>query len=117
MIDGRNHLLEGLIITALIGEQYGGGAKIAPRAVVDDGLLDLCAVKPVNTLRLLMYLPELFKGTLDRHTDIYEDIRCKEFSADCGGPFWFHLDGEDFRCETGRLDVRIAPAALKIIRP
>ena len=117
VIDGRKHVLEGLIITALIGEQYGGGAKIAPRAVVDDGLLDLCTVKPVNTLRLLMYLPELFKGTLDRHGDISEDIRCRKFSADCGGPFWFHLDGEDFHCETGKLEVHIAPAALNIIRP
>ena len=32
---------------------YGGGMKIAPRARMDDGLLDVCVVGAVDRLRLV----------------------------------------------------------------
>ncbi|MCR4820549.1 MAG: diacylglycerol kinase family lipid kinase [Elusimicrobiales bacterium] len=117
IIDGKELAMKELILTALVGEQYGGGAKIAPNAVSDDGLLDLCSVKPVNTLRLLISLPSLFNGTITKNSDIYNDIRCKEFILNAGEPFWFHLDGEDFYSETGKLEVKSMPAAFNIIRP
>jgi diacylglycerol kinase (ATP) len=34
---------------------YGGGMKIAPRAILDDGLLDVCVVGDVARLRLLRF--------------------------------------------------------------
>ena len=117
VVDGKKMDLKGLVLTAMIGEQYGGGAKIAPLAVSDDGYLDLCVVRPMNTLRLLSYLPILFSGKIHKHSGVYEDIRCREFSLEYPEPFWFHLDGEDFFAENGRLSVKIAPGAFKIIRP
>lgn len=117
IIDGKSQTMRGLVITALIGEQYGGGAKIAPLALVDDGYLDLCRVRPVSTFRLLLYLPHLFTGSIHKCRSLYEDIRCKEIEFDCGRPFWFHLDGEDFHSDHGNLHVRILPAAFNMIRP
>ena len=116
-IDGEKCQLGGLVLTAMVGEQYGGGAKIAPMAAIDDGYLDLCSVKPVGTLRLLRYLPGLFNATLHKHPDIYKDIRCRKALLEYGKPFWFHLDGEDFFCEEGRIAIQIQDKAFNMIRP
>ena len=41
---------------------YGGGMKIAPKAKMDDGLLDVCIVGAVDPLRLLRLFPTVYSG-------------------------------------------------------
>ena len=41
---------------------YGGGMKIAPRAEMDDGLLDVCVVGAVDRFRLLRLFPTVYSG-------------------------------------------------------
>lgn len=48
---------------------YGGGMKIAPRANLDDGKLDVCIVRRVAPLRLLWLFPTVYFG---RHLSIPE---------------------------------------------
>lgn len=48
---------------------YGGGMKIAPRAKMDDGLLDLCIVSAVDPFRLFCLFPTVYAG---RHLQIKE---------------------------------------------
>ena len=43
--DGRRFESRALVNGILNGVQYGGGAKMAPGAYIDDGLLDLVAIK------------------------------------------------------------------------
>ena len=52
------------IMFAAIGNtrQYGGGIKITPDAVVDDGLLDLCIVHRTTRVELLKTLPKAYTG-------------------------------------------------------
>jgi YegS/Rv2252/BmrU family lipid kinase len=49
---------------------YGGGMKIAPQALMDDGLLDICIVKEISNLELLRQFPKVFKGTHVTHPRI-----------------------------------------------
>ncbi|MBM4307282.1 MAG: diacylglycerol kinase family lipid kinase [Deltaproteobacteria bacterium] len=49
---------------------YGGGMKIAPEAVMDDGLLDICMVKEISKFELLRQFPKVFKGTHVTHPRI-----------------------------------------------
>ncbi len=42
---------------------YGGGMKVAPRARIDDGLLDVCIVGGVGHLKLLTMLPSVYTGS------------------------------------------------------
>jgi diacylglycerol kinase (ATP) len=49
---------------------YGGGMKIAPQAIMDDGLLDICIVKEISKLELLRQFPKVFKGTHVTHPRI-----------------------------------------------
>ena len=48
---------------------YGGGMRIAPRARMDDGLLDVCVVGAVDRLRLMRLLPSVYSG---RHLEVPE---------------------------------------------
>src|SRR4029077_17942431 len=41
---------------------YGGGMKVTPRALADDGLLDVCLVGKMNKLELLCWVPTIFFG-------------------------------------------------------
>lgn len=42
---------------------YGGGMKVTPDAVVDDGLLDVMVVKPLSKTRFLRVFPRVYSGS------------------------------------------------------
>jgi diacylglycerol kinase (ATP) len=52
------------IMFAAVGNtrQYGGGIRITPGAVLDDGLLDLCLVHETSRIQLLRTLPRAYVG-------------------------------------------------------
>ncbi len=49
---------------------YGGGMKIVPQAIMDDGVLDICIVKEISKPELLRQFPKVFKGTHITHPRI-----------------------------------------------
>jgi len=116
-LDGRRLELRALVNAVLNGVQYGGGARVAPGAYIDDGLLDLVSLKKAPLYRLLAAVPALFRGTLDRHPDIYSAYKGRVIEFDCGGGAWYHLDGEDFYSHDGRIRFSVLPSALKVIAP
>lgn len=117
LLDGRELRITGLLTSALNGVQYGGGARMAPGAYIDDGLLDLCSVKKASIPRLLAAVPALFNGRLAEHKDIYSSWRARVIELDCGRPAWYHLDGEDFFAEDGRVKISVLPSALRVFAP
>jgi diacylglycerol kinase family enzyme len=91
---------------------YGGGMKVAPRAKMDDGLLDVCLVGAVPTLKLLSLFPTVYAG---RHLGIRE---VEYFSAarvrvETDEPTDVYADGE-FVCRTPA-EVSVEKAALEIV--
>ena len=55
---------EGPLLLAATGitSRYGGGFQIVPNARLDDGLFDVCIVRPVSSLTVLRLLVTLFWG-------------------------------------------------------
>ena len=49
------------------GTTFGGGMRIAPQALLDDGMLDLVLVKEVGKLELLRVFPRVYKGSHIEH--------------------------------------------------
>ena len=47
---------------------YGGGMKIAPRAKMDDGLLDVCIVGAVDPFKLFCMFPTVYAGRHLEHS-------------------------------------------------
>lgn len=82
-----------LIVVLANGRQYGNGAVIAPRASLDDGLLDLVVVEPISPLRLLWCVRRLFNGTIDREPGVTMRTTPRITIA-AEQPIRFHVDGE-----------------------
>lgn len=93
---------------------YGHGMRIAPRARLDDGKLDLCFVRRTRKLRLLRLFPKVFSGT---HLDLPEVAyrRCSALKISSHPPLDVFADGE-FITRTPA-EVRVRPRALRVIIP
>jgi diacylglycerol kinase family enzyme len=64
----------------MIGQYVGGGIKIAPMAVVDDGYMDVLFVEQLTRWETLKLLPKAFKGTHLPHPKVTH-IRTRELSV------------------------------------
>jgi YegS/Rv2252/BmrU family lipid kinase len=62
-IDGQFWRDRVMMVTIANGPYYGGGMKIAPDAMMDDGVLNICIVKEMSKWELLREFPKVFKGT------------------------------------------------------
>ena len=63
-LEGDFGVHEGPILLAATGitNRYGGGFQIVPNARIDDGLFDVCIIRPVSSLTVLRLLVTLFWG-------------------------------------------------------
>ena len=111
---GRDELVVFTLAVAN-SDQYGNNAIIAPGALVDDGLLDLCAIPSVNMLNAASLMTRLFTGNLDRQRGVYLR-RSREFTVErtsCGP---LHTDGEVHDAGP-KIEFRIRPSSLRILAP
>src|ERR1035438_1014471 len=65
--EAANKTLDALLISVANSDQYGNQAKIAPHARVDDGVLDLVAVRPTGVAGAAILGAQLFLGSIDRN--------------------------------------------------
>ena len=98
------------------GRREGGGFKIAPRAQLDDGLLDYVGVHEISRLRMLMTLPYFLTGTQERLPYV-ESGSLKQLEIKTDRPMQIHADGEiiaGFNSTTTSLKIGILPSAIQI---
>jgi diacylglycerol kinase (ATP) len=57
-------IYEGQVLLLAVGNSayFGGGLQITPKALTNDGLLDICIVEMVSKLRFLRSFPAVFSG-------------------------------------------------------
>jgi diacylglycerol kinase (ATP) len=93
---------------------YGGGMKVAPRAKMDDGLLDVCVVAGMDPFKLFCMFPTVYAG---RHLGIkeIEYFQALEVRVETEYPMDVYADGE-YVCRTP-VEVGIQRGALKVISP
>jgi diacylglycerol kinase family enzyme len=93
---------------------YGGGMTIAPRAKMDDGLLDVCIVGALSPLRLLRLFPTVYSGNHLKVREV-EYFPASRVHVETRDPMDVYADGE-FVCRTP-IEVSAQRAALKVIVP
>lgn len=93
---------------------YGGGMRIAPRAKMDDGLLDLCLVGAVDPFKLFCVFPTVYFG---RHLTIreVEYTQATRVRIETEHPLDIYADGE-FVCRTPA-EIGVQRAALSVVMP
>jgi len=93
---------------------YGGGMQIAPHARMDDGLLDVCVVGPVNPFRLFCLFPTVYAG---HHLSIreVEYFQRQRIRVETEHPLDVYADGE-FVCRTP-VEIGLQRSILRVISP
>jgi diacylglycerol kinase (ATP) len=93
---------------------YGGGMRVAPRAQMDDGQLDVCIVRDIPKLKLLSVFPTVYFG---RHLGIQEVeyFATPRARVETERPMDVYADGE-FVCRTP-FEVGVAGGALRVLMP
>ena len=109
---GAQREVRAVLISIANSAQFGNGARIAPGALVDDGLLDLVVIEERSRIATVCHLPRLFNGTVQRIPGCTLR-RIREATIEAGQPMTFHVDGEPVQGGT-RLTARVHPAALMV---
>jgi YegS/Rv2252/BmrU family lipid kinase len=104
-----------VLATASNGEWFGGGMHLAPRARIDDGLLDVVVVPEMPVPSLVRRLPRLYRGThLEVEGVSFRQGRVVEVEP-LAGDVPIEVDGEPL----GRVPLRVevVPGAIKLLGP
>lgn len=101
-----------ILVTIANSAQFGNNARIAPGALVDDGLLDLVVMEERSRLGTVLELRRLFNGTVARAPGCTIQ-RIREVTIEADRPMTYHVDGEPVDGGT-TLRARIHPGALMI---
>ncbi|MFM1875147.1 MAG: hypothetical protein RL266_884 [Bacteroidota bacterium] len=113
--DGREFDRKAYQIALANSSQYGNDALVAPKAEVDDGLLDAVVVNPMSFIQMLIHFYQLFQGTLDKSKYI-KTFKFKQLVITQERPDVAHLDGDPF--ELGQtIEFKINPRSLRVIVP
>jgi len=104
------------IMFATVGNsrQYGGGIRIVPEALIDDGQLDLCIVHRTSRFQLLKTLPKAYTGAHVKSAFV-ETGRGPSFSFASERPMDVYADGE--RITTTPVRFALAGEKLRIVAP
>ncbi|HWP49662.1 MAG TPA: diacylglycerol kinase family protein [Candidatus Limnocylindrales bacterium] len=100
------------IVTIANTEQFGGGAIIAPGALPDDGVLNLCIIYKLSFLQALYHAPKLFTGNITRVPQMMMyPITSLNITRKSSTPV--QVDGEPVMCGP-EVSVTVLPGALKV---
>ncbi|HEY4449962.1 MAG TPA: diacylglycerol kinase family protein [Solirubrobacteraceae bacterium] len=90
---GERHSFTGYTVAAANSRSYGGGMRVAPDALLDDGLLEVIAVEHVSKASFLANLPKVFAGTHVQLPSV-RVFRAREVAIAADRPFTAYADGD-----------------------
>lgn len=70
-VDGTAHEIEGATVVVANSGFYGQGMRIAPAALLDDGLLDVIVIGASSRLGLVRALPSVYDGAHVHRDDVH----------------------------------------------
>lgn len=96
----------------------GGFVNIAPKATVNDGLLDVCIIKGVTPADVVPVFAQINTGTHIRDKKCISYFQAKKLRISCVNPdagFAVDFDGE--RGDPMPLDIEAMPGAIRLLVP
>ena len=91
----------------------GGGFRLTPDALLDDGMFDAAIADALSRRRVLMLLPLALFGKHTGNRAVHM-LRCRRLHARFDEPLPVHLDGEVVSTDAVEVEVEIEPGRLKL---
>lgn len=111
VVDGHEREFDAMLVAVANHTSIGGGMKITPDALMDDGLFDLFVVDRMSKLRFLRIFPKVFAGEHTGFPEVHiERVRSVRIEAD---GIVAYADGE--RVGPLPVEVAVAPGAVKLL--
>lgn len=114
IIDGKTLEEDAFILSVANSSQYGNEAHIAPRAELQDGLLDLVIVKPFPLYLMPLLALRMFLKTADQSKYLIS-LQGKSILINRNNNV-IHLDGEP-KLVTENIQIQILAKAINVIVP
>ena len=109
--DGDTWQQGAMLISVANGQSIGGGMKVTPDALLDDGFLDLFIVEPLSRLQFLAVFPKVFSGRHTGHRAVHiRRVRRVDITA---VNVVAYADGE--RVGPLPLTVEVVPGAIRVL--
>jgi diacylglycerol kinase (ATP) len=116
--ENKEVTLKAFLITFANAGQYGNNAYIAPNALIDDGLLDMCVLSPFPKASTLDLGLRLFFKNIDQSPYI-EIMRVTKATIrrKKGQKMVLHVDGEPVAKKKKKLKIRVISKGLQVMIP
>ena len=109
--------LPAVLVSVVNGRRMGGSFFMGPKAILDDGLLDLCYVKHQPSRKsLIKILTHYTKGTQEQCEGVNFSRSDKVRLTAIEGGMAVHCDGETVCIDGKELEITCIPGALRLIR-
>ncbi len=103
------------LLTAVLNTPtYGAGLRLAPDALVDDGMLDVVFVGDLNVFQVLKLMPRLLYSGELRSPQVSR-VRAGSLRLITDPPCEFHGDGEILGVTP--VEIEVVPAAVQVLAP
>lgn len=112
-LDGVVTHVDANLVSIGNGVSIGGGMLITPDAKIDDGLLDVLVVRPLNRFNFLRIFPSVYKGTHVNNPKVTIS-RAKTVRIEGEGVV---ITGDGESVGPAPVDVEIVPGALRVLAP
>ncbi len=113
IIDGKKYQTPAFLISFANSSQFGNNAYIAPKAMIDDGMLDICIFSKFPAFKSPVLAIRLFSKRIDKSKYI-KILRGKNITLKSSQEIKAHKDGEPIVLDK-ETEVQINPSSLRII--
>ncbi|MBV8254938.1 MAG: diacylglycerol kinase family lipid kinase [Chitinophaga sp.] len=113
-IDGQKLEENAFLLTVANGNQFGYEFKLAPKASVFDGLLDVCIMPPVNFLQLIPVSLYSLLGKIDK-TRYLKHYTGKSVTISGNSLQYLQVDGDAVPLTAGAVQLRVQEKAIRVI--
>ncbi len=103
-----------MLVAFANGTRYGRGLRIAPKADMSDGYLDMCFVRTMSKTKIATFFPIVYFG---QHLNLPEIqyFKFRRIRVETAVPTDIYADGE-FLCQTPA-EISVVDAGLRVISP
>ncbi|MDX2196338.1 MAG: diacylglycerol kinase family lipid kinase [Cytophagales bacterium] len=112
---GKKVNINAFLISFANSSQYGNNAFIAPNANMQDGLIDVCIMKPFPPINIVELGYKLFTRGIE-NSRYFETFKTDSIEVLREQDGEIHVDGEPVNAEK-KLTIKVIPSSLNIITP